>query len=489
MKPRNLILLILSLVVSKLFATNADSLIKSVKYLPEKEQYAALANHFNDLYETEPEEAIKIGQYLLTFKGLKEKPDTFAKLQNSVASAYFYLGKNNDALELYNAAYKIYVKLKNVKGQANILTNIASVYNNKGEYQKALDQFYKALKIHDQRKDTLGLSLTYYNIATAYYYLVDYKTALNYYNRGLDEALLLKDTLQISNNLSGIGMVYWGQNKYTEALSYYSKARVLMEKIGHEYGLLYLFNNLAAIYSEMEKPDEALAYYIKTIKLATKAGDRDLISVNYLNLGDIYVRKKQYQSAIEEYLNGYYLSDTVLDNKLRKKEACVKLMNAYYKIGKYKEAFEYSNEAMILKDTLINEQRDGKISELNALFEAEKKEKEIALLQASKKANELELLLRESSISKQKRTIIIIAIVLLASIIIGILILNRYKLKQRAFRLLEIKNDKINTQKELIEEKQKEILDSIYYAKRIQQSLMPTDKYLGRNINKLKNPS
>ena len=41
-------------------------------------------------------------------------------------------------------------------------------------------------------------------------------------------------------------------------------------------------------------------------------------------------------------------------------------------------------------------------------------------------------------------------------------------------------------QKKLIEEKQKEILDSIHYAKRIQKTLMPTDKYFEKETERLK---
>ena len=50
------------------------------------------------------------------------------------------------------------------------------------------------------------------------------------------------------------------------------------------------------------------------------------------------------------------------------------------------------------------------------------------------------------------------------------------------FRSLKI----TRRQKSIIEEKQKEILDSIHYAKRIQQSLLPTTKYIENNIQKLK---
>ncbi|PJA09903.1 MAG: hypothetical protein COX70_00450 [Flavobacteriales bacterium CG_4_10_14_0_2_um_filter_32_8] len=45
----------------------------------------------------------------------------------------------------------------------------------------------------------------------------------------------------------------------------------------------------------------------------------------------------------------------------------------------------------------------------------------------------------------------------------------------------------IEKQKELVEEKNNEILASIRYAKRIQDALMTSQKYIERNIKRLKN--
>jgi hypothetical protein len=64
------------------------------------------------------------------------------------------------------------------------------------------------------------------------------------------------------------------------------------------------------------------------------------------------------------------------------------------------------------------------------------------------------------------------------------MILNLYlisefvKAKQKAEKQL-------SERKKTIEEKQKEIVDSIHYAKRIQKTLMPTDKYLDKEMNRL----
>ena len=56
----------------------------------------------------------------------------------------------------------------------------------------------------------------------------------------------------------------------------------------------------------------------------------------------------------------------------------------------------------------------------------------------------------------------------------------------RAFSNKRKANEEIEAHKVLLEEKQKEIIDSITYAKRIQQSHMPTERYIHANLQRLK---
>lgn len=66
---------------------------------------------------------------------------------------------------------------------------------------------------------------------------------------------------------------------------------------------------------------------------------------------------------------------------------------------------------------------------------------------------------------------------------------EKLKLEQTvAERTEEIINEKkiVEEQKHLIEEKQKEVMDSIKYARRIQNSLLPTEKYIEKFLGKFK---
>ena len=64
-------------------------------------------------------------------------------------------------------------------------------------------------------------------------------------------------------------------------------------------------------------------------------------------------------------------------------------------------------------------------------------------------------------------------------VIFSAFLLNRFRVTSRQKKIIEEKN-------KIVEKKQKEILDSIHYAKRIQQSLLPTEKYIVKNLKRLK---
>jgi type VI protein secretion system component VasK len=68
---------------------------------------------------------------------------------------------------------------------------------------------------------------------------------------------------------------------------------------------------------------------------------------------------------------------------------------------------------------------------------------------------------------------------------LAIFIWRGYRQKQKANVIITKQKQEVEEQKHLIEEKQKEILDSIQYARRIQRSLLTSEKYIARHLSKL----
>jgi len=68
-----------------------------------------------------------------------------------------------------------------------------------------------------------------------------------------------------------------------------------------------------------------------------------------------------------------------------------------------------------------------------------------------------------------------VSAVLVLTLVLAFFIYRGYREKREA-------NIAITRQKNIIEQKQKEIVDSIRYAQRIQQSLLPTEKYIEKRL-------
>ena len=65
-------------------------------------------------------------------------------------------------------------------------------------------------------------------------------------------------------------------------------------------------------------------------------------------------------------------------------------------------------------------------------------------------------------------------------------IFNRFRVTQKQKKIIESQKEIVEEQKKLVEEKNKDVMDSIHYAWRIQHSLLPTDKYIDKNLRRMR---
>ncbi|MFN7014916.1 MAG: hypothetical protein ACK4ON_11670, partial [Bacteroidia bacterium] len=155
------------------------------------------------------------------------------------------------------------------------------------------------------------------------------------------------------------------------------------------------------------------------------------------------------------------------------KTDCYELLTEIYEEnGNDKQALENFRLYIETKNKIKSEEVQNAIEELNLKYETEKKEQQIAL--------------QESQIAKERLLRNSFIILSLLFVVFAFLLFRGYKNKQKTNKLLEDKNHTIEQQKLLVEEKQKALIDSILYAKRIQQALLPSDTYIEKALNRLK---
>ena len=121
----------------------------------------------------------------------------------------------------------------------------------------------------------------------------------------------------------------------------------------------------------------------------------------------------------------------------------------------------------------------AQLAELAVKYESEKQEKKIAMLQKDQELNDLKLSAKEEELQQNKNKIVWFSF---AAVVVGILlvfVIRSNVLRRKANQELAAQKEtilaqksEVETQKHLVEEKQKEILDSINYAKRLQEAIL-----------------
>jgi len=388
-----------------------------------------------------------------------------------IYKAYSYSNKNNydSSIALYTLALKVSEINHLEKNRAGALTGLGNIFNIMGDYDKASGYYIQALKIQEANKDQIGIAKTYNSLGSLFDLQENYPKAIDYYTRSLKIKSQLKDKIAQSLSYNNLGSCYQSLKKYKQAIEHYEKAMEISEELNDLTGMARTYNNLANTYNYTDIQN-AIPYHKKALELYSQMNDLTGKANTNFNLAMDYLNVKKYE------LGFFYLKKSEsLANQLELKSLERDIYRSFYKFyseqKNYQAALEYSLKYIDINDSLYSESKAKVINEINTKYETEKKEKENQLLNIQAK-------LSSETINRQKIISYFIITALLLTLTLVFFIFKSFKNQREANRI-------ISQQKNIVEEHQKEILDSIHYAKRIQQSLMPTEVYITKILNRL----
>lgn len=408
---------------------------------------------------------------------------------NNIGLIYLNKGNYDKALEFYQKSFEMQKDLDNKKGMAGALENIGIVYQNRGFYDKAISYFQQSLKIEEELNNNLGVSQSLNSIAGVYFLMNNYEKALQYYQQSLSIKEKLGDIKEVAFTLNNIGNVYDNLLNYSKAIEYYEKSLSISLKIGLTQNLANIYNNLGNIYIKQKKYNKASEFFQKALLIHQNSGNLQGISSCYFHFATINYHNGQYKKALEYSQKSLNISKKIgLKDHIKRNYQLQ--ASIYAAINDYENAYYLHQKYVDIKDSLINEESHKQITEIEAKYQTEKKEKEIAFLNQQSELNNLKLKKNAKEIQFQ-RTIIYIAIIGFVLILFFLLLLYKQFLEKKAINLkLEVKNNEISiqnieierqknlaiSQRDQITEQKKHITDSILYAKKIQHSILPDDK-------------
>lgn len=383
---------------------------------------------------------------------------------------------NDSALSYAQKAYYFAQKGNFLEGKIKASSNIGSVYYYMGENAKALAYFLKSNHFTELYEHKNGiskftqaqLSKNLNNLGAIHLGQQEYERAEQYFNRSLKIDLSLNDKIAASHCYNNIGTIKEAQNKYDEALKNYFKSLQIKIDAKDSLGIPSTLINIGVIKMNDKDFTEAISYFSQAIDYSQLTNNIKDLCLAYINLGDLYYLKKDYPQSINYYQKGIeickeqnyltFLSYTYESIAL-----------AYFRQANFKSAYEFHELFSQTKDKIYSEDNTRLVKEMQTKFETTQKEKEIKLLKKDKDLQDIQL--------KNNQRILIFTFILLILIsLFTIYIIKTNKQKQKIYAEINSKNEKLEIAYKIVEDKQKEILDSIKYAKRIQAAILPPDK-------------
>lgn len=399
--------------------------------------------------------------------------------------------------------------LYNTKTDSTIVdltTEIGWFYIRKGEFESAFLWSEKAKKAAENYKDPNRLE-DVYKLKAFYFGGINNrpKCLENHFQR-----IKILEKLEPSQKLAGAyyetAAVLKSQGYSKEAERYFNKCNTVSEQVGYQLGAglslmplselmlerkeyegaksvlhksystliddfpsyaAYALSNLALAYAKQDSLKKAQYYINKAIVLIEEADEKGTASFIYQAQGEIFRagnKNKEalvflYKSkAIWEKSKGYfYLQGLYLE-----------MARAYAGINSDSTATYYEKH-LKLRDDVNNTDNNEQIAEMEVRFQSEKKEQEISLLSKEKQIANL-------TKQKQNQILWIVAICGIVLLFLAVFLASR-------MRIIWNQRNKIDEQKKIVEEKSKEMHDSIRYAKRIQGAALPQLSRLKQQFN------
>jgi tetratricopeptide (TPR) repeat protein len=393
----------------------------------------------------------------------------YANTINNTANIYLTIGKSDEAIKLFQKSIKIFTNNDYDNELSSVYSNLGLAYKSSGDYIKAIEYLFKAEKYADKYKNNSKTEI-YLNIADLFLQQNDSVNHLRYSKAAISEGIKNSEYRSLSFAYLNLGKLYIYNNKQL-AHAYYLKSLGYAKKAQDPSGLANCLYNIAAL----TRSDSSEALYQQSKKIYLEINNPE--GAAYCDLALVYylTNNNKYKEAEDLLLNALSLFE-----KNRSIEGIKRVdqqLYSFYKKRKLTDlALKYYEKFVTLKDSMNNVDLYKKTLQKDVGYDFEKKEIKL-------KADHLlkeQLLLKEKK--NQRNIIYSIVVIFVLLLVFSIIIFKNLQDKRKINKI-------ILSQKALVEEKQKEILDSIKYAKRIQQTLLPSEKYVERNLRRLRGNS
>ena len=348
--------------------------------------------------------------------------------QLQIAESYNQVNSAEKSLEYYLKSLNTYTILKRKNKIAPIYLKMAEQYSMLGQPKKSLECAFNVLKINEKTNSPEENHWIYWRISGNYNTLKEYNLAFKYDSLCLEAAKKTNEIILISNAYANFANTFEDAGKYKEAEFYQYKSLETIKKTDNNFAIMLALDRISRLNLDLNKYDLSIKYALEASIIAKNRQDVNML----MRTSSLLFRSFQLK-------------------------------------GNSKLALKYHINYILYRDSLQNIESHAELNQRETKNAFEKEEEKIKLEQEKKDV--------ETTANKKNQQLITFGVtgILLIVIIFSSLLYKRFRLSNKQKTIIE-------QQKHLVEEKHKEIKDSINYAERIQRSFLASDELLNNNL-------
>jgi tetratricopeptide (TPR) repeat protein len=284
--------------------------------------------------------------------------------------------------------------------------------------------------------------------------------------------------------------LYAQYSNYEKVIGYHTQSLKIKEGKGNKEELSKSYGNLGSVYDDLSVElqlhgagkdtlrktlEMSLMNYQKALELSKAASSKAQTEISYLNIGRIQLRLGHLNLASQSLKKAIEMGKELGDEH--------GILNSYYILssvdsaaGNFKDALMHYKLYIDYAEKESKEQDIRSTTQAQLQYEFDKRFVADSLKNAQE--TKREELKHEEEVKQQR----LIAYGGVTCFCVMILVVG---ISYRANKRKQKDNAVIMLQKNLVEEKQKEIVDSIQYARRIQSALITNENYIRKELKKL----
>lgn len=330
-----------------------------------------------------------------------------------LGNIYAKIGRYQEA---FNVLYEAAAYAVGSKEFKNLLTEvyiaISSIYHVQGDYNKMANYLYQSAQLSEQLGNVTNVDAIYNNLAALSIEMKQYDQAIIYLDKAQQLGMANKNYYLVGNVLVNKAITYAYQKNYKKSNETFQLAQYVAKKYNLPRIQYSILVNLSQQALNTHQPQKSIQYLQQALAMNIHAGgfyDNAIASM----MSEAYVNLHQYKLAESILLKAEISAKNAnLKNNLREIYRVLTLVND--SLGNYKNAIDYYDKYITLKDSMYNEMVTQNRNLLDVKYRTAQTNKELLAKQLLITGQTKDLAVKNSWIIAISSGMLLLAIVFIA---------------------------------------------------------------------------